>query len=177
MNKIILFLIVIQFAFSVISQNNGEKIINAVLKDSVFIRHLLIQEIMDLEQVNYLLPNRHTDTSWQIVFQNKQVDFNNELGKTTIGFENGYDLEVLLIKIKRKKADITLRFFPSWKPCSDNNFSYIQQTQVLFLDLTAKLEYVNSEWEISLINISDESFENEKEKFPCIVNNYKRINK
>lgn len=175
MKNLILILLISQINFCVNSQSDGEKILNIVLDNATFLNHVTTQEIIDLEQVNYLIPNNFTDSSWEIVFQNKQINFNTEFFRTSKGFDDGYDLEVISLQIRKKTANITLRFFPTWNPCSDDDFSSTRQTQSLFMDLTASFQLENNEWVLSELNIFDDSFESQKEKYTCIVNNYKRI--
>lgn len=158
---------------SALSQTKEEKIINIVINTESFTKQLSKQEIFDLNQVDYILPNKYTDTTWQLFFANKKIEFNNELNKA-VGFDRGYDFEIINFRRKRKKASISMKFYPSFLPCPNGKGSYIGQWHGLYLLVDAELIREKGNWNIVIFNISDESFDTNKDKEPCICNKYVR---
>jgi hypothetical protein len=175
MLRVLIILIISALSLSVHAQSDGEQIVNAVINNEEFVKHLSNQEIINLEKVNYVLSNKHVETSWQLSFQNNDLKFNTEFGTTSKGFERGYDFEIISLHKKRKRSNITLRFYPSYYSCSDDGVMVLGQAFALYIELDAELLKENGAWVLSNCDISDDSFDLNKSKFPCICENYIRI--
>lgn len=171
-----LFMFVSIIAPSVLAQTEEEQILNNVLNAEPFIEHLSGQEVIDLTKAEYMLPSELMDTNWQLYFQNERIEFNTALHTSAIGFDRGYDFELIAFRKKRKKATVTLNFFPSYYPCSEDGNSYLGQTNELFISLYVELLYENGNWSIRSVKIEDGSFEAKKSKYPCITTKYKKYN-
>jgi hypothetical protein len=162
-------------ALTLLSQSEEEQIINNVINTEIFIKHLSNQEIFDLKRVDYILPNKYTKTTWQIFFLNKNIEFNTEVNKTALGFDRGYDFEIINFRKQRKKASIYLNFYPSYFPCSNESDAYTSQSHAFYLSIHAELIKEEGNWTIVTFSISDDSFEVNKEQEPCIYYKYKKF--
>lgn len=175
MNLFCISLFVVLFRLTAFPQSNEEQIVNNVINYESLIVHLSNQEIIDLSQIDFACSNEYIDTNWHLHFQGGKIEFNTEFHKTSKGFSNGYDLEILHFRKRKNKATIQLNLYPSFFPCpNDNSIGYTGQWHALHITIEADLIKEKRNWVIIRYSISDESFVKRKDKEPCIFGRYKR---